>query len=112
GAAAGGGERPEPARPAPRGGADPAQHTDARGRARQPPPPKTPRPARPPPLADRTHQRLDQSETPRRNPPRPQTRQLPRLHPARDDPRPPTLVLRSLPDPSGQTPVSVTPLRG
>src|SRR5262249_8872564 len=80
--------------------ADPGRHTDARGLARQTPPPQNPRPARPPPLADRTHQRLDQSETPRRNPPRPQTRQLPRLHPARDDPRPPTLVLRSLPDPS------------
>src|SRR5206468_10300510 len=69
------------------------------GLARQTTTPENPRPASTPTLARRTHQRLAESTPPDRHPPRPQTRQLPRLHPARDDPHPPTLVLRSLPDP-------------
>ncbi len=47
----------------------------------------------------RTHQRLAESETTDRHPPRPQPRHLPRLPPARDDPHPHQVILRSAPVP-------------
>src|SRR6266545_1045879 len=82
-----------------KGGADPGRHTRPRSLARQKTTAQNTRPASASALAGRTHQRLAESETTDRHPPRPQPRHLPRLPPARDDPHPHQVILRSAPDP-------------